>query len=272
MGTAPAGFFIRKGDGFNAADQVRQGRVEQQVVNGLAVGGTDQLDAALGNRSGGRRFQFPPDLVDHDDFRVMVLDRLNHYLMLEHGLTHLHPSGLAHGRVRHIPIAADFIGSIHHNDALALGQDAGGFAQQGGLAHTRTSQDEQGPARLDNILDDIHRAINGAPDPASQTDDMAAPVAQAGDAVQSPLQTGSVIPIKFSDPLNHMIKFCSGDFLLNQDLLALDVARSRDTPQVEDDLEQVIVIIGFMDGFDNITGQNPQQGIQVVSYFQLSHA
>jgi hypothetical protein len=101
---------------------------------------------------------------------------------------------------------------------------------------------------------------------------MATPVAQAGDSVQGALETSAVIGIKLSDPFDHMVKFGARDFLFNQNRLALDIARGRDTPQVEDDLQQVIVIVGFMDGFDNIAWQNTQQGIQVVSYSQLSHA
>ena len=140
---APAGFFIRKSDGLDAADQVGQGRVEQQVVDGPAMRRADQLDAALGNGAGGRGFQFTPDLVDHDDFRVVVLDRFDHHLMLEHGLAHLHAAGLADRRVRHIAVAADLIGGIHDDHALQFRQDAGRFAQQGGLAHARAPQDEQ---------------------------------------------------------------------------------------------------------------------------------
>jgi hypothetical protein len=140
------------------------------------------------------------------------------------------------------------------------------FAQQGGFAHARAAQDKQGFAGFDNILNDIHRAINSPPDPAGQTDNMPAPVAQAGDAMQGAFETGAVIGIKLTDPLDHVVQFGTRDFLIDQDLFALNIARRWDAPQVQDDLQQVIVIIGFVDGFDDIPGQYTQQGIQVISY------
>ena len=50
------------------------------------MSGTDQLDTPLGNRPGSLGFQFPPDLINDDDFRVMVFDRFDHHLMLQRGL------------------------------------------------------------------------------------------------------------------------------------------------------------------------------------------
>ena len=52
---AAAGFFIGKGDGFDPADQVGKGGVEQQVFQGAPVGGGHQLHAALGDGAGSQR-------------------------------------------------------------------------------------------------------------------------------------------------------------------------------------------------------------------------
>jgi hypothetical protein len=49
-----------------------------------------------------------------------------------------------------------------------------------------------------------------------------------------------------------MVQFGPRDFFIDQDLFALNVARRRDAPQVQDDLQQVVVIIGFVDGFDDV--------------------
>jgi hypothetical protein len=120
----------------------------------------DQLHAALGDRTRSQGLELAPDLVDDDDFRVVVLDSLDHDLVLEHRLAHLHAARLTYSGMRDIAVAADLVGGIHDDHALRLGQDAGRFAQQGGLAHAGASEDENGLARFDDIFDDIDRTVN----------------------------------------------------------------------------------------------------------------
>ena len=80
-----------------------------------------------------------PDLVDDDDLGHVVLDRLDHHLVLERRRAHLHPAGLADGRVRDVAVAGDLVGGVDDDDALAqvVGQDAGGLAQHRRLADAR---------------------------------------------------------------------------------------------------------------------------------------
>ena len=53
--------------------------------------------------------------------------------------------------------------------------------------------------------------------------------------------------------------------------IAVDEAGGRHASQVEDDLEQVVVVVGFMDGCDDALRQDVEQGIQVVCDSELSH-
>jgi hypothetical protein len=92
--TAPPGFFIRQRDCFDPTDQIAQCRVEEQVIQGLTMGGADQLHTALCDRAGGRGLKLAPDLVDHDDLRVMIFNRFDHHFVLEHRLSHLHRRAL----------------------------------------------------------------------------------------------------------------------------------------------------------------------------------
>ena len=212
LGPAPARFLIRQGDGFDSADQVAQRRVEQQVVEGLAVGRSDQLDTALGDRARCQGFQFTPDLVDDDDLRVVILHGFDHHFMLQGGLGHLHAARLAHGRMRHIAVPADFIGRIHDHHALRLRQDAGGLTQERRLAHARAAKDQHGLARFDQVLDDIHRAVDGASHTQGETHHCAAPVANGRDAVQCALDAGAVIRVELTCALVHVVDFRAGDF------------------------------------------------------------
>ena len=96
----------------------------------------DELHAALGNGARRLGFEFAPDLVNDDDFGVVIFNGFDHHFMLKHGLADLHTARLAHGRMRHIAVAADLIGCIHDDHAFIFREDARGFTQEGGLANT----------------------------------------------------------------------------------------------------------------------------------------
>ena len=95
---AAARFLIGERHGGDAAHQVGEGRVHQQVLERLAVRGADQLHAALGDRARGQRFGLGADLVDHDDLRHVVLDRLDHHVVLQRW--DRRPACAARGRCR----------------------------------------------------------------------------------------------------------------------------------------------------------------------------
>ena len=82
---------------------------------------------------------------------------------------------------------------------LDLSQDAGRFAQHGGLANTGFAQQQDALAGFHQVLDDINGAVNRAPDAAGESNDDPVPVADGGYAVQGALQAGAVIGVKFTD-------------------------------------------------------------------------
>ncbi len=268
---AAAGFFIGKGDRFDAADQVGKGGVEQQVFEGAPVGGGDQLHAALGDGAGGEGFQLAPDLIDDDHLGVVVFNRLDHHLVLQGGGAHLHAAGASHGGMGHVAIAADLVGGIHDDHALALGEDARGFAQHGGLANAGFAEQEQALAGFDQVLDDIDGAVDGATHAAGEPDDMPAAVADGGDAVQGALQAGAVIGIEFADAGNDVVDLLVGDLFFGEDDLAIHEERHRDAAEIEDDLEEIIGIIGAGDGFSEDRRQDAEQRLQVVGDVFLGH-
>src|SRR5439155_537016 len=84
-----------------------------------------------------RRPPWPgPDLVDDDDLGHMVLDRLDHHLVLEGRGPDLHPAGLADRRVRDVAVAGDLVAGVDHDDPLAVlvGEDTRGLTQHRRLA------------------------------------------------------------------------------------------------------------------------------------------
>ena len=108
-GTTTARFFIGKRHRFNATYQIRQCGIEHQIVQRVTVRRANQLHTAFSNRAGGHRFQFPTNLVNHDDFRVVIFDSLNHDFVLALRARHLHPARPSDGWVRYIAIPADFV-------------------------------------------------------------------------------------------------------------------------------------------------------------------
>jgi hypothetical protein len=75
----PLGFLIGERHALDAADEVVERWVHHQVLDGVAVRGADQLDAALGDGARGQRLLLGRDLVDDDDFGHVVLHRFDHH-------------------------------------------------------------------------------------------------------------------------------------------------------------------------------------------------
>ena len=135
----PARLLVAEGDALDAADQVGQRRVEHQVVEVVAVRRADQLHAALGDRPCRLRLELGADLVDDDDLRHVVLDRLDHHLVLDRRGANLHPARLADRRVGDVAVAGDLVRGVDDDDPLAevVGEDARGLAQHRRLADAR---------------------------------------------------------------------------------------------------------------------------------------
>ena len=129
------------------------------------MGGGDELDAAFGDGAGGERLELGADLVDHDHFRHVILDGLDHHGVLALGGFDLHASRPADAVVRDVAIAGDLVGGIDDHDALALlGEHAGDLAEQRGLADTRATEQQDAGAGADEVFDQRDRAGHGAAD------------------------------------------------------------------------------------------------------------
>ena len=66
-----------QGDGLDAADQVRQRGILEQVLQKLSVRGGNELHAALGNGAARERLRLCSNLVHYDDLWHVVLDGLH---------------------------------------------------------------------------------------------------------------------------------------------------------------------------------------------------
>ena len=205
LGPPPARLLVAEGDALDPADEVGQGRIEHQVVEVVAVRRADQLDAALGDRPRRLGLQLGADLVDDDDLGHVVLDRLDHHLVLERRGADLHPAGLADGRMRDVAVARDLVAGIDDHDPLAhvVGQDACRLAQHRRLADARPAHDQDGLPGLDEVVDDLDRPEHRATDPAGQSDDLAVAVADGADPVERPLDARPVVVAERPDVVDH---------------------------------------------------------------------
>ncbi len=90
---------------------------------------------------------------------------------------------------------------------------------------------------FDQVLDDIHRAIDGASHAQSESHHRAAPVADGRDAVQRAFDAGAVVRVELTDALIDIIDLGPRDFRLADIEFIIHKARSGDSPQVEDDFQ-----------------------------------
>src|SRR5450759_142092 len=266
LGAAAPRLLIAEGHGLDAADQVRQGRIQHQVVEVVAVGRADELHAALGDRSGGLSFQFRPDLVDDDDLGHVVLDRLDHHLVLKRVDPDLHPPCPTDGRVRNIAVAGDLVGSVHHHDAFAVvvGQDAGGLAQHRRLADAGAAHDQDRLPGLHEVVDDLYRAVDRSTDAKGQADDLPRPIADGADAMERPLDAGPVVLTEDTDVIDDIGEVGLGDLALEECLLAVGEARLRSPAEVHHNLDQVGWIGQSLDGLQHVRRKRFEKQTQVV--------
>ena len=266
LGAPATRLLVAEGHALDAADEVRQRRVQHEVVEVVAVGGADQLDATLGDRARGGGFELRADLVDDDDLRHVVLDRLDHHLVLHRRRAHLHPARLADGRVRDVAVAGDLVRGVDDHDPLAevIGEHAGGLAEHRGLADARAAHDEDRLPGLDEVVDDLDRAVDGAPDPAGQTDDLPVPVPDRADPMERSLDAGPVVVPERADVVDDEGDVGLGDLALEQHRLGVREAGLGPPAEVEHDLDQRLPVRGRMDGFDDLGRQRREQDVEVI--------
>ena len=141
------------------------------------MGGADELHSPFGDGPRSYGFQLASDLINHDHFRVMVFNGLDHDLVLQAWFANLHPTRASDSRMRHITVAGDLVRGVNNDHAFLIGQDAGRLAQHRGLADSRPAKQQQAFAVADQVLNDFDRAVDCPTHPTRQTDDATVPVA-----------------------------------------------------------------------------------------------
>src|SRR5947209_8536178 len=154
-----------------------------------------ELNAALGDGAGCGGLELGPDFVDDDDLRHVVLDGLDHYGMLPCRARYLHPARAPDGRVRDIPIAANLVGGIDDDDALAeiVRQYACNLAQHGRLPHAGPAQEQDALPGLHDVLDDCDGAVDGTAEPKRQADDQTSAIPDGRYTVEGTLDACTVV-------------------------------------------------------------------------------
>jgi hypothetical protein len=272
LGPPPAGLLVAEGHALDPADEIGQGRVEHQVVEVVAMGRADELDATLGDGAGRGGFQLRADLVDDDDLWHVVLDGFDHHLVLHRGRAHLHPAGLADGRMGDVAVAGDLVGRVDDDDPLAhvVGQHAGGLAQHRRLADARSTHDQDRLPGLDEVVDDLDGAVHRPADATGQPDDLAVAIADGRDAVERALDAGPVVVPERADVLDDEGDVGVVDLALQERYLRVGEARLRASTEVHHDLDERLLLRQGVDGVDDLRREGREQGVEVVDRFPLA--
>ena len=202
--------------------------------------GRDQLHAALRDRASCRGLRLGPDLVDDHDLGHVVLHRLDHDGVLALRARDLHATGAPDPGVRDVAVAADLVGGVHDDDPPPdlVGQHTGRFAEQGRLADPGRPEQEHAMARLDHVAQDFRGTTHGAPDAAGESDHVARPVADRRDAVESPLDAGTVVARERTERGRDVEEILAGHRGFAESNGAVGEAGLGGPPQIENHFEQ----------------------------------
>mmetsp|Transcript_5795 Transcript_5795/g.22903 ORF Transcript_5795/g.22903 Transcript_5795/m.22903 type:complete len:226 (-) Transcript_5795:487-1164(-) len=137
-----ARFVVAERDSLDAADQIGQRRVLDQVLQQLPVRGTNELNTTLGDRSTRQRFGFGTDFIDDDHLGHVILHGFDHDAVLHGRIRNLHSPRAPDGGVRDVAITADLVAGVddHHAFFELIAQHTRHFADDRRLSDTRTSQ------------------------------------------------------------------------------------------------------------------------------------
>ena len=265
--SSAAGLLVAQRDRLDAADEVRERRIQHEVLERVAVRGRDELHASLGDGARGGRFLLRTDLVDDDDLWHMVLDRLDHHRVLQRRCGDLHPARAADPGMRDIAVAGDLVRGVddHHSLAHLVGEDSRDLAQKRRLTDTRTAEEQDASAGLDDVADDLHRSVHRAADAKRQAHDFARAVPQCRDAMQSALDPGAIVATELSDMADHVREVLRRDLALGERVLTPGEARLRQTPEVHDDLEQAGEAIERPNALSDVRGKPAKKCLELVA-------
>src|SRR5690606_22851989 len=178
----------------------------------------------------------------------------------------LHASGTANRWVRDIPVTTDLIARVDDYDALppVVGQHPRHLAQDRRLADTRTPEQQDALAGLDQVLNDRQRAEDCAPDAAGQADDLPGAIANRRDAMQRALDPGAVVASEAPDALGDVGDILARHLTVGQGDLTLPEAGLWNASQVEHELNEVGQRIGFSGFVQRALQVGRQDGDQFV--------
>ena len=268
LGSALLRFLVGKRHGLYAPDEIRKGRVHQQVFQRIAVRRADQLNAALRDGPGGKSFLLDTNLIDDNDFRHMVFDSFDHHRMLQVRLDHLHSAGASNCRMRDVSITGDFIGSVNNNDPLLefVGKYPCDFAQFGRLATARAAKHQDRFAGFHNVADNIDRAIDSPSDPAGEANNFTLTVADRRNTVQGSFNPGAVIFTKRAYSGGDILDILGSDWnaFTQPDRTAIGKACFGIASEVHYDFDQAGGNIALFQGGPQGRRQNIQQLSQII--------
>src|SRR5690606_3085580 len=168
-----------------------------------------------------------------------------------------------HGGVRNIAVTTNLVGGIDDDNSLLVGQNAGHFAQHGRLAHARATKEQDALPTFYEVGHNVDGAIDGAANAGGEAHDVAATVADGGDAVQRASHTGAVIFVKFADTVDHGFDFSLGNFLFPQRNLAINVAGSGAASEIHYNLQELGIAANLFQALANAHRQDGQQRVQI---------
>ncbi|GBC83058.1 hypothetical protein HRbin10_02198 [bacterium HR10] len=196
----------------------------------------------------------------------MVLHSFNHHGVLQFWGGDLHAARAPDARMGDVPIARDLIGGVHDHHAFAqlVGEHARGLAQERRLPHARLPQEQNVLARLDDILDDVHRPEDGASHATGETDDLTPAIAKSGDAVERAFDPRAVVLGEGADPAHDKVQVIARDEVLAERDRAREESRLGRSPEVQHHLDQLIHIRLFQKRLPNRRRKDVQEQVQIV--------
>jgi hypothetical protein len=186
----------------------------------------------------------------------MVLDCFDHHAMLIGWRRHLHAPGASNRRVRNIAVTGDLIGCIddHHSLVQFVGKNASGFPQKRRLSDTWATEEQHALAGLDEVAHDGNCSEDSATNSAGKPDNFAGAIADSGDAMKRSFYTGSIVPAKRSNAFGNKCEILAIYFTIRQRHFPALEPRFGCSPQVHDDLDEIIVTLetpSLSDGLRN---------------------
>src|SRR5262249_20602663 len=108
------------------------------------------------------------------------------------------------------------------------------------------------------------RSINGAANPAGQTDDLANSISHCGDSVEGPLDSGSVVSRKAPNAARHVLDVVTGNQRISQIDGRAGIARLGLPAQVHNGFDQRIQLFRMRESFADMSRKDVEQEVQVV--------